>query len=387
MELLNDKMNISIFTDLRFTASDKPTGVGKHILQMVEGLKYDHKLNILGTKDQLDDSGNIPPINRLCNLDATRLPLSWKISNGLWALANGPSLDSYCQDVDWVYCPKNDFIPLRRTKLAITIHGAYELDPDVPKQYGFKAKINRVRSRLSYKRIIEQADLILTVSQFLKQKIVECFSADPSKIVVVGNGVEPLFFDSGRESHSENAYERVNPYLLCVGGLNTIDGGNEILATARELKNCLPDMRLLVAGWQHEANLLEEAKKLPNIVMLGYVEAQKLANLMKDAVALLYLTRYETFGIAAAEAMAVGTPVLTAGGTAVPEIVGDAGLYVLREPEDIITNIKRLLDDEKLRINMIVRGHERAQSFTWHECVSRLIIALESKRQINNINM
>lgn len=374
-------MNISIFTDLRFTSSSTPTGVGKHIEQMVFGLQAKSLGNtrVIAAKDQLDSKGQIPSTNRLSGFQASRLPLSWKMSDGLWTVAGGPAVDSCCKGSDWVYCPKNDYIPLRKTKLAVTIHGAHELDPAMSQPKDLRSRLNRLRRSTSYNRIVKRADLILTVSEFLKGQIIDWFGADEAKIEVVGNGVENVFFEIGACKADPGRIFSTQPYLLCVGGLNTIDGGNEIIATARLLNDVLPDMKILVAGWQHNPALLRQAEDLPNIKLLGYVDASKLAVLMSEALALLFLTRYETFGIAAAEAMASGTPVITAGGTAVPEIVGDAGLYVTTDPEDIVAHIERLLIDDKFRHSLISQGLERVQIYTWQACVDRLIGALECR--------
>lgn len=374
-------MKIGVFTDLRFTTSNRQTGVGKHIDKMCNGLadSGNFDVSVLASKDQFSTYSKIPSESTLSTFAANRLPISWHAAEVLWTTTGGPACDKFCHDFDWVYCPKNDFIPLKKTKLAITIHGAYELDPDVPKNKGFKSEVNRMRRRLSYRRIVERADLLLTVSDFLKNKIIECFSADPEKIVVVGNGVEKVFSDMNHTSSERSVDHDKKPFLLCVGGLNTIDGGHELILTAKVLKDVAPDVQFLVAGWQHESELLKAANALPNIKLLGYVGAPQLAVLMRNAVALFYLTRYETFGIAAAEAMTVGTPVLTAGGTAVPEIVGDAGLYVSRDPEEIMAAILRLLSDHSLGRSLAERGKLRAVNYTWEKCIERLGSALESR--------
>jgi glycosyltransferase involved in cell wall biosynthesis len=307
------------------------------------------------------------------------MPLSWHFAETVWTLSGYPPADKYCQGADWVYCPKNDFIPLRQTKLAVTIHGAHELDPALPQSRDLKSVLNRVRRRLSYRRIVQRADLLLTVSSFLKKQIVEWFHADESKIVVVGNGVENVFFDVAKDSSNVLKMNAHPPYLLCVGGLNAIDGGYEIIAAAKLMKSILPDFQILVAGWQHAPELLKQAKELSNIQLLGYVETPRLAVLMRDAFALLFLTRYETFGIAAAEAMATGTPVITLGGTAVPEILGDVGLYVSDYPHDVVDKLRRLREEEGLRERLQKAGQQRAQQFTWQACVDRLVDAFEAR--------
>jgi len=142
---------------------------------------------------------------------------------------------------------------------------------------------------------------------------------------------------------------------------------------AAALQASAPDMRVLLAGADHEADLLAQAEAHPNLQLLGYTRPQQLAAYVKDAVALFYPTRYETFGIAAAEAMAVGTPVVTCRSTAIPEIVADAGIYVNPDNAgacaDVISN---LLRDSSLWQKHSSLGIDRAQSYTWKACVERV---------------
>jgi glycosyltransferase involved in cell wall biosynthesis len=137
-------------------------------------------------------------------------------------------------------------------------------------------------------------------------------------------------------------------------------------------------MRVLVAGNQHERAMRRAAVELPNITMLGYVPADRLALYMRDSFALFFPTRYETFGIAAAEALAAGTPVITCRCTAVPEILGDAGIYVDADrPEAAVEVLTSLYTQPGLRSDVTARGRQHANAYTWAACVGRLQKALE----------
>jgi glycosyltransferase involved in cell wall biosynthesis len=371
-------LKVSAFTDLRFVSSVSPTGVNKHITEMVKGLARNpvNEVTLLTTSDQQPGTAKYREMGAK---GSRQLPLPWKLSNAIWNLSGKPAMDRYCRDVDWVYCPKNDFIPLKRTKLAVTVHGAHELDPQFPQATGLDARMTRFRSRLTYNRIFRRADVVLTVSDFLKNQIVEWFSYDENRIVVVGNGVGEDYFAAAEFPEEISGSNNDRPYFLCVGGLNFIDGGDRILDVAQLMQQSSPEVKILVAGSQHEAALLQRARNLPNVELLGYVQSAKLAGLLREAYALLYLTRYETFGIAAAEAMAVGTPVITAGGTAVREVVGDSALFVTAEPEDIRASMELVMSDAELRHSLRLAGRARAKKYTWQACVNRLQSALESR--------
>ena len=362
-------MKIGVFTDLRFTNLKTPTGVTKHIVQMVRGL-YDQpetEIIILCTKDQVDDRGNIPSSNALSYLKARVLPYSWQYLYWKSLFLNITFFDRYTEDLDWVYCPKNDFLPLKKTKYAVTFHGAHELDPDYPNPKGIKHSLYKLRSRTRYKQMISQATTILTVSEFLKQKTIEWFQVDPSKIKIVGNGVEEDFYNITADNYNSKGH------LISVGGLNMLDGGDHVIEIAQSLKDIGDEREIFVAGNQHEPELLEKAKNLDNIKLLGYLYENELAKNMANASLLLFLTRYETFGIAAGEAMAVGIPVITTKSTAVPEIVGEAGIYVdIENLKDLSVDFLNRSDYE----NNIRLGKKIAANYKWSSCVDRLVKAL-----------
>lgn len=368
-------MDVCVFTDLRFVSNPQPTGVGKHICQMVHGLSQmpGNRLSLLAARDQIRQPGS------LSFMQATELPLTWKMAEAAWTLTGHPVADRWCGSPDWVYCPKNDFIPVRRTRVVVTIHGAAELDPTMPQSNTLMARLNRIRRRTAYRRMVEQAEVILTVSEFLKGQVVDWFGAKPERVRVVGNGVEAEFFKAAEQPRGMSGEPADRPFVLVVGGLNCLDGGDRIVSVAAQLRKQAPELRVLVAGCQHADALKAQAAALPNMTLLGYVPSDRLVLYLRDALALLFPTRYETFGIAAAEAMAAGTPVVTCRCTAVPEVVGDAAIYTdPDQPETIVEALAAIQSDSSLRAGLIARGQTRAKNYTWSACVARLQKALEN---------
>jgi glycosyltransferase involved in cell wall biosynthesis len=362
--MFSNQKKVTLFTDYRFATTPTPTGVTKHAYFMARGLMAEPRFQVSGlvAADQIGHQGCLdflPPV---------RLPMSWKLSRELWTWTGHPVADRWLGDADWVYCPKNDWIPVRKAKYAVTIHGAHELDP----AYASPSRSLRQRwvcqrTRRQYLKMCERADVVLTVSEWLKAFVVEQFHGDPRKIVVVGNGVDRIFYEA------KAATTPASHYILCLGGLNHIDGGDRILALAGILKRDGRNWQIKIAGSQHDPGMAEQARQTGVIELLGHVSHTQLASLMAGALAFYYPTRYETFGMGAAEAMAAGTPVVTSHCTAVPEIVGDCGLYVnpdkASEAWDAIVS---LATDTMRRQDLIARARERAKRFTWDDCVERL---------------
>ena len=102
------------------------------------------------------------------------------------------------------------------------------------------------------------------------------------------------------------------------------------------------------------------------VVTLGSVEEKRIRALYRGALALVYPSLYEGFGLPLVEAMASGTPVLASHEASMPEVLGGAG--VLLDPRDVSAwreALIRLLNDEALRTDLRARGLARAATFTW----------------------
>lgn len=373
-------MNVTVFTDLRFVVCDAPTGVGKHIAQMTSGLLATPgvSVSIVATSDQVEFASRCVRSGQFAGARIVTLPMPWKLAEAIWTIARRPVMDEWFAGSDWVYCPKNDFVPLNRTRYAATIHGARELDPDAAHRATLAGLWKRMRRRSTYRRITRQTRLVFTVSEFLKCRIVEWFGVVPENVVVVGNGVEDCFFAPvGIPSELPG---RNVPYVLCVGGLNDDDGGGQVIALANVLQSRGSNLRMRLAGANHDSDLRQQVDRLPNVDLLGYVPAERLAVLMQRAVALYYPPTYETFGIVGAEALAAGCPVVTCGGTAVPEVLGDAAIYVRPDdPEAAADAIQLVMRDPTLRARLISQGRQRAVGYRWSGCVARLIDALRER--------
>jgi glycosyltransferase involved in cell wall biosynthesis len=200
---------------------------------------------------------------------------------------------------------------------------------------------------------------------------------DPNRVVVIGNGVDPLYFDMPVEPTSVDFRE--HPYVVVVGGLTKRKGGDLVLQVAQILKRELPGMRILVAG-KGEPEFSASANALENITLLQHVPTTQLVSLLRGATAAVLMSRYEGFGIPALEAMAAGTPVISSSSGALPEVIGDAGLLLDSEDvEGTVAAIKWLSTDTVARERYVSRGKIRAEGYRWERCVERLVQALESR--------
>lgn len=350
------------------------TGVAKHIVQIVEGLADSPgvDLSLLVSKSDLRAGGRVHDASPLCRLPAVGLPLARQTREWLWNLTSRPTVDRWIGDADWVYCPAETYVPVGRARLATTMHSLMWFDPRLDAYHSWEYRWLRFRWRFIAGPIVRHAHRILCVSEYLANEYVEHFGADRHKLAIVGNGVEEAYF-----APPSGPPPVAPPYVVSVGGLTYIKGADHLLDVAEHLARLAPDIRLVVAGF-HEPPYLRRAETLPNVVIFGFEKIAAVHRLLGHAIALLYLSRYDSFGIPIAEAMAAGAPVLYAPNAALPEVAGDVGVAVdPAQPAAIAARIADLARDDSARAQLGTAGRHRAATrFRWADCVQRVLSAL-----------
>ena len=214
------------------------------------------------------------------------------------------------------------------------------------------------------------ADAIIAVSRRTKEDMVRLSGIAAERIHVV---YPPVGLPQ-RPLAAERVAARLRPLGLVPDGYvlfcGTIEPRKNLLSLMEAVASLPQAPPLVVCG--QEGWLAEEAlrtmsvlERQGRVVRLGYVSDERLGALYSGAVLLAYPSLYEGFGFPAVEAMAHGCPVLTSDAGALPEVCGDAALYVdPRDVEDITAKLQRLLDDAELRRTLAQRGLRRARDFS-----------------------
>jgi O-antigen biosynthesis alpha-1,2-mannosyltransferase len=226
--------------------------------------------------------------------------------------------------------------------------------------------------RAYYKYVIRpachRAAVVLTVSEYSKREISAWANLTVEKIVNVGNGVGPSFLPTGRK------YEPGYPYLLYVGSRKPHKNLPRLLE-AYSRSGVRRDVRLVLSGNPDE-QISKEIKRfgLTGDVMFVDLSADcNLPDVYRGAIALVFPSLYEGFGLPPLEAMACGTPVLTSNVCAIPEVVVDAGILVDPINVDAIADgIRRLVLDSDLRAELRLKGILRAKEFSWVKTADRI---------------
>ncbi len=363
-----------------------PTGVGRHAVEMTSALAAHPEVEAsrFTTRGEYERNKNKLPA-AIASLPVRLLPGGEKFSR--WMLMGLPfwKVDDHATDLDWVYCTKEQPVATRRCKLAVNVHDALPFEGDVPgmprrRSWRKRFKWNRILAR------VRNADLITTVSEFTKNRLVDLFGINEDRIAVIGNGVSDEYFRSPQSGDSEVLQRfgvEQQQYFLAVGSLTWRKGGDILLDAANQLKDRRLAMPILVTGRRHDADLLaryeaqrERDPSFP-IRLLGYMADDVQRILMSNAVALVFPTRYEGFGIPALEAMAAETMVISSTTSAMPEVVGDAGMmFDPLTAESLVQCMRQAAEEKELRNQFIERGRLRVQDFRWSHCAERLVNAM-----------
>lgn len=355
------------------------TGVGRHINAITLGLNQSDRaeLSLLFSQEWVEQSGQLSLQSPLHAIPFTTFPTLENPTERLWKLIGYPSMDSYIPDgTDWLYAPMETYIPVSKCPMAVTIHDVQAFEPNLPWSHTWQHRWFRYKWGRWVRRTLEDCRVVFTVSEFSKQRMVQLLGADPKKLVVVGNGIEPPFFEIANIAPSQLNLSMPLPYVFMVGGLREKKGGDYYLAVADRLRQLKKNIPIVMAG-QLDPVYVEAAKACPNIILLGVVSDAELPKLVRGALCLLFLSPYEGFGIPPLEAMAAGVPTIVANRTSLPEVVGDAGIVVEPDATDeIVAWLTALADSTPLRQDYIQRGRCHAAQFTWDRCVERVVQTL-----------
>jgi glycosyltransferase involved in cell wall biosynthesis len=222
---------------------------------------------------------------------------------------------------------------------------------------------------------VERADRVICVSENTRRDLLELFNPDPRKIRTIHLGVTRAAIPMrATGSPSEQPFGR--PFFLYVGMRRAYKNFERVLRAYASRQSLRADFDLIVFGYdvftpEEMESLRALDLKSPRVRRLTGNDAL-LGELYSGAVALIYPSLYEGFGIPPLEAMAYGCPVLCSDRSSIPEVVGDAGLYFDPESVDAIADaMERVATDTELRRNLSRRGSERADKFSWDRCAAQ----------------
>jgi alpha-1,6-mannosyltransferase len=218
------------------------------------------------------------------------------------------------------------------------------------------------------RRLVHGFDLVVCASHFAAA---EFDGVELSSVAVVPLGVDLDLFHPDRRFGLDR--DRTRPRVMMVSRLTREKQPSLALTTLRELQRRGRDVELLVAGDGSLLRAMTDAAVSLGATMLGHVtDRQHLAALVADADAVLSPGRRETFGLAALEALACGTPIVAVDEGALPELLAPgAGVTKPLDPVAFADGVEALLAGD--RCEQRRRARARAEEFTWQRSAATLL--------------
>lgn len=178
-----------------------------------------------------------------------------------------------------------------------------------------------------------------------------------------------------------NIYEKYklsnSKYMLYIGNHRYHKNATRVLAAYSELCDKViypPKLLLNLPETEERILLLKNTLSRQNVTFLGFIDEEDLFSFYKHAICLIAPSLYEGFGLFILEAMAAGTPVITSNISSMPEVGGDAVLYV--DPYDveaIASAMEKIDSDGSLRNDLIQKGYLQKSKFSWEKCAKETL--------------
>jgi glycosyltransferase involved in cell wall biosynthesis len=315
----------------------------------------------------------------------------------LWEQISLP-LAARSDNLDLLHCLGNTapiFMP-KSVQLVLSLMDVMFLQKGefVPKPTNNYQAFGRIYRSIIGPRCARIAAQVITISEFSRGDILQLIpELDSDRVQVTHLSCDPVFKPvlSAITKAGEIDLAGRRPYIFSLGAndprKNTLRVVNSYLTV---LKRYAIDYDLVICGYSNfeisEAYLaVVKAQATDRVKFLPFVSILELSDLYRNATMFIYPSLYEGFGIPLLEAFSSGCPVIASNVTSIPEVGGDAAIYVnpLIE-EDICEAIYGLLQNMNLRQSLIQRGYDRASAFSWAEAARQTLSIYESCKLISS---
>ncbi len=237
-----------------------------------------------------------------------------------------------------------------------------------------------------FPKFARTATRIATVSEFSKQDIVHRYNILPEKIDVVYNGSNEKYLPL---SEPEQLKTRIRisegkPYFVFIGTLHPRKNISRLFMAFDEFrKSKISDVKLVIIGskmwWTSEMeSAFENMKFGDEVIFTGRLEPGDLARVAASALAMVYVSTFEGFGIPILESFYCDVPVITSNVTSMPEVAGEAALLVNPFSVDSIKDsMNKIYSDKLLRDDLINKGKVQRKKFNWQSTADKLWKSIE----------
>lgn len=364
--------------DIRCLAEGKRTGVEEYTLALLQELFLHDRENeyVLFFNAWQRKGPDLAWVAEYPNVALKTFHFPNKLLNlALWYL-NFPKLDRLVGGTDIFFLPNLNFAAVsRKTKLVVTAHDlSFELFPET-----FSWKQRLWHYLVNFRQLVRRADRVIAVSQSTKGDLITEYQVPAEKILVVPSGIDRRFRRMDRNDPDlmrvKEKYHLPYRFILFLGTFEPRKNIGALIRSYQVLQRSgnetLKKYDLVLAGtrgWEcddifrmYEASPCRERIHLP-----GFIADEDKVALYNLASVFVYPSFYEGFGFPPLEAMACGTPVIVSHSSALPEVVGAAGLMIdPYQPDELYQALASVLGNQVLMTDLAEKGLKQAESFSW----------------------
>ncbi len=355
-------------------AIDEKEGVGIYTQNLM-----DHLLNMDRKNEYVLFYYNPASLGRYASYENVREKWVRAPNKIIWDQISIP-LEAKREDLDLLFHPKFTVPLLVSCKTIMVSHGSEWFV--YPKAYRF---FDRVYIKSMMPLYCKKADLIISNSEFTKHDFINILKIKEDKIKTIYFGVNPIFRPLDDPFFLRDIRERYGlpeRFILYVGRIYPGKNFGSLVKAFSKIHKKF-EHRLVVAGdprwgFEKERDLISRFGLEEKIIFKGWIPQSDLVGFYNLADLFILTSFYESFGMVILEAMASGCPVIASKTGAIPEIAGDAALFIdPYDPDNIAEAIEILLCREDLRKGLRNRGLERARGFGWDRCARETLLLFE----------
>lgn len=202
------------------------SGVGRHMNNLLTAIHEmdEVALTLFYSKYHLTQEGLLPLNAPLRNIRHKVYSFPERLLERSWKAFNWPKMDDFAIEADWVFSPAETYIPLKRIPSAVTIHDVQAFEDDLPWSNTKEHKAFRQRWKFWIPKLVRNTELIFTVSDYSRDRLIEKLNLPESRVRISGNAVD---IDFEKNVAATVALKKDFPFLLVIGGLRLKKGGGQ----------------------------------------------------------------------------------------------------------------------------------------------------------------
>lgn len=381
---------MKIRVEVSSLATKNPSGVANYTKLLTEALDKSDEIDVYATYFNFFNRQIIPNLSIKNSLEKNNL-IPLRVYAKLQSFNIAPPFDIFKSNVDLTIFPNFATWPTVRSKFrAVVIHDlTYQYFPEVVESKNL-AHLRRV-----VPRSIKQADIIITISESVRNEIIKEFSIDPNKCIVTTIPPDEKYYKKNNNEIHKKYKIPTKKFIFFIGNLEprkdlpTLISAYQLLP--KEIKN---EYSLVLAGgngWKTEKSrqaINQARENNEKVIHVGFVDEKDASAFYQQASLFVMPSIYEGFGMPILEAFASDCPVIASGIPVLQEVAGNAALYAkVGDSNSFCINIQKLLKSNLLREELIKKGKKQLNYFSWDKNVDIIINKVNSlsKNSKNNI--